>query len=156
MVNIRAVIIITEQTVQTYKNIEHWWSRLQELSTPEDRGSQSLFKQRLDRGAGQLAREYSLHPSDTKDVGFIYGFDEEAKVAMADHETRVLLCNPIHIVVLQLRRTHERVIIIATVHTPTSHRIITSVLKPDHLLAPMIRGEPGPLFPKPPEKYTED
>lgn len=124
MVNIQAVIAISNSTVIAYNCWDSFWTASLAGFGPRRRQRQETRMTSCKEAEKQFAVQYGLSLNLVEHVTTIFGTIREARIRMADEHYRSLLCNLDHRVVVQVWSRSEGTRVVSTVYRPYDYEII--------------------------------
>jgi hypothetical protein len=130
MVNISTVVVISPDTIQSFKGFDSFWRQAMENFPNNQKAARLQHKRDLDKDAIDLANDYGINPAHMANICFIFPSYQWAKRELDDFETRDLLCNPDNVITLQIRKKSSGTMLVTTVHSQTGFKIFPATLSP--------------------------
>lgn len=139
MVNIKSIVVITEDSVVSFNSWDSFWSA--QLLHCAARQREQLHQRLALATATEnlLAHSYGVPANWVRGIGLIFGTVDECRRRFRDEHTRRLLCDPSNRVVVQVWVKRHEIITTATVYEPESQGSFVTHSNPrDALLRPVL------------------
>lgn len=119
MVNIQAIIYITNEDVKRFNDLASYRTFCYTANDPRHQGRLSNMKDQAQRTENQLAQLYNLDPECMKGAITSFGSVAETRRRLSEDHIRYSLCNHDNKVTISIQRLTNR-----------AHNIITTIFRP--------------------------
>ena len=140
MVNIQAIIYLSNNGTKSFDSFAEYWAFVIRTSQQTHRNKITKYKQLMVACAMAMSEKYNYTITETENIVMAFGSILDTHEGMKNSANRDLLCNLENRVVIEIKETAIGTHVVSTIHRSTGFERIATICKQTVLATP--RFEP--------------